>query len=154
MPMTSTAAPFTIKGKERIAKAESYYTRGPSRFVTDRTDAITSHDIAVKIAAMIPRTFFVVDEMRDENQHYGAEEEDYLCGSPGAKFLPMYRPNSDPPFGAWTSLKMGTYVMTDSILASQLLHGHTAFRGLRFLVQATCLGEVTKRDSCATERQA
>ncbi|OQD65664.1 hypothetical protein PENPOL_c005G10436 [Penicillium polonicum] len=55
----------TIKdqeGKDRVVKAEPYYTGGPSRFVTDRTEAISSHEIAVKLAAMIPRIFFVVDE--------------------------------------------------------------------------------------------
>ena len=50
------------KGKDRVVKAEPYYTGGPSRFVTDRTEAISSHEIAVKLAAMIPRIFFVVDE--------------------------------------------------------------------------------------------
>jgi hypothetical protein len=57
----------TIKdqeGKERVVRAELYYPRGPSRFVTDRTDAISSEEISKKIPAMIRRTFFVVDEMR------------------------------------------------------------------------------------------
>ncbi|KAJ5507375.1 hypothetical protein N7527_009518 [Penicillium freii] len=60
----------TIKdqeGKDRVVKAGPYYTGGPSRFVTNRTDAISSHEIAVKIAAVIPRTFFVLDEMRIGN---------------------------------------------------------------------------------------
>ncbi|KAJ5392889.1 hypothetical protein N7465_011863 [Penicillium sp. CMV-2018d] len=60
----------TIKdqeGKERVVRAESYYTAGPSQFVIDRTDTIISEEIARKISAMIPRTFFVVDEMRVGN---------------------------------------------------------------------------------------
>jgi hypothetical protein len=68
---------------------------------------------------MIPRTFFVVDEMRIGN-NYGAEEEDYLCGFPGVKFL-LCTNQSEPPFGAWSSFKMWTYAVTDSIRRNQSL---------------------------------
>ena len=43
------------------------------------------------------------------------EPEDYPCESLVGKFLPMYQLNSEPPFGAWSSLKMWTYAVTDSI---------------------------------------
>ncbi|KAJ5562114.1 hypothetical protein N7461_000875 [Penicillium sp. DV-2018c] len=54
-------------GKPQEVKVQPYFTGGPTRFVTDRTDAISLEEIAFKIATMVPRTFFVMDDMKIGN---------------------------------------------------------------------------------------
>ena len=55
------------EGKPQRCKVEPYYTGGPTRFVTEKTEAIPNSDLAHKITNLVPGKRFVIEEQRFGN---------------------------------------------------------------------------------------
>jgi hypothetical protein len=61
--MTGKEIRFTnTEGKEFAAEVKPYYVGGPTRFVTEKTEAIPNRVLAHKIANLVPKRRFVIEE--------------------------------------------------------------------------------------------